>query len=124
MNEGLPETAATKSAPEAHHLAIDHPMISATGMLTASAPETFAARDSSDTVLKEQCADSDEVPHSRSPVEAELLPWILGPLIALATAVVPLATVLGSRQHRELPPTLSADGGEQNTRHDLRRLSD
>jgi len=121
MNEGLPATA---SAPAAHHLATDHPMISATGTLTASAPGTSATRDSRDTVLTEQCPDSDEVPHSRSTVEAQLLPWILGPLIALATVVVPLATVLGSRQHRELPQTLSADGGEQDIRRDQRRLSD
>jgi|GEM_PF-4658347 len=99
-------------------------MISATGTLTASAPGTSATRDSRDTVLTEQCPDSDEVPHSRSTVEAQLLPWILGPLIALATVVVPLATVLGSRQHRELPQTLSADGGEQDIRRDQRRLSD
>ena len=90
----------------------------------ASAPATPPARDSSDTVLTEQCSDTDEVPHSRSPVEAQLLPWILGPLIALATVVVPLATVLGSRQHREFPQTLSADGGHRDTRHDLRRLPD
>jgi|688.fasta_scaffold41121_6 hypothetical protein len=102
-------------------------MISPTATLTASAPSaTPAARDSSGNIVKELGPESDEVPHSKSLVEAQLLPWILGPLIALATVVVPLATVLGSRHHSDLPRALSAGSGGRtgDLGHERRRQVD
>ena len=64
-------------------------------------------------------ADADEVPHSPGPLLAQpvgsLQAWslLLGPLIALATLVVPLATVVGSRQDAGVPRAARSHGPEQ-----------
>ena len=70
-------------------------------MLNQSLTTATASRDSGGTTTQEQSPEVSEVPHSRSLGETELLPWIVGPLIALATLVVPLTTVVAGR-HQEL----------------------
>lgn len=89
-------------------LASDQSLISASATRSSTSTKAVAARDASGKTLQEQSPESGEVPHSRGPVEAQLLPWMLGPVIAMATVVVPLATVLGGRQPLGFPDPLPA----------------
>lgn len=65
--------------------------------------QAFADRQSIDS---ESIADQPEDPYS--PGQQALLPLLLGTLIALVTAVVPLATVVGGRSATLLVPMDSA----------------
>ena len=63
---------------------------------------------SASSALADPAEGGDEVPHSTGPTG--LLPILLGPVIALATVIVPLATVISSAQHVDVTPHLLQHG--------------
>ena len=86
-------------------------MVSVTNQPGSPGCSSAAASSDHAAPAAEAVADAGEVPPSTG--SFALLTWLLAPVIALAIVVVPLATVLSSRQDAGRPMAPGRDGPQQ-----------